>query len=100
MDKRLAFMKGIAELRTILTGMECAAGVSDLSQPERDVLFAAHSAARSDVTALIHTDQIRNSTLTERLSQPTFQRALKSLVQKGHLRHAPGRKRGLYVLGQ
>lgn len=97
MEKPAGFMKSIAELRALLLGMERSAGLDDLSQPERDVLCAAHS-VHGKKNGFILSDEIRHNVLAERLSQPTYQRALKSLVEKGYLCHAPGHKKGVYVL--
>ncbi|MBK5945965.1 hypothetical protein CCR83_05735 [Rhodobacter veldkampii DSM 11550] len=90
-------LSSMSQLRALLFGVEVEAGLQKLSAPERDVLYAAMSAHLSR-DGFVRSDEIRGNALAEHLTDPTFQRALRSLVEKGYLRKAPGYKRGAYIL--
>ena len=77
--------------------MERDLGLIALSHNEKDVLYAVQSVlAISDGVA--KSDEIRSHDLVRDMSQPTFHRALKSLLVRGLLRHAPDTKAGSYVI--
>ena len=77
--------------------MERDLGLIALSHNEKDVLYAVQSVlAVSDGVA--KSDEIRSHDLVQDMSQPTFHRALKSLLERGLLRHAPDTKAGSYII--
>ena len=87
----------IAQLREIVMTMERDLGLIALSHNEKDVLYAVQSVlAVSDGVA--KSDEIRSHDLVRDMSQPTFHRALKSLLARGLLQHAPDTKAGSYVI--
>lgn len=87
----------VAQLRELLLGMEQELGIGDLSQNEKDVLYAVQVAANSS-TGIAKSDDIRNHMLLQYMTQPTFHRSLKSLIAKRLVGHAPNTKAGSYVL--
>ncbi len=90
-------MHNLSELRSLLFRMEVEVGLSELSDAERNMLYAI-MAANPSADGFIRNEAIRSSPLARHLSDPTFQRALRSLVEKGYVKHAPGYRRGAYVL--
>ncbi len=87
----------VAQLRELLLGMEQELGLGDLSHNEKDVLYAVQVAFQTG-GGLARSDDIRNHMLLQTMTQPTFHRSLKSLVQKGYVGHAPNTKAGAYIL--
>lgn len=86
-----------AQLRKILIGMENDLGFEDLSDSEKSILYAV---VDLDVGRAVQSSLIKAHILTDRMTKPTFHRALKSLVSKGYLAHETGTKVGLYRLGK
>lgn len=87
----------VAQLRELLLGMEQELGIGELSQNEKDVLYAVQVAYNTG-NGVARSDDIRNHMLLQSMTQPTFHRSLKSLVQKGYVGHAPNTKAGSYIL--
>lgn len=87
----------VAQLRELLLGMEHELGIGDLSQNEKDVLYAVQI-AYSAGGGVARSDDIRNHMLLKSMTQPTFHRSLKSLVKRGLVGHAPNTKAGSYIL--
>lgn len=87
----------VAQLRELLLGMEHELGIGDLSQNEKDVLYAVQIAFSAG-DGVARSDDIRNHILLRSMTQPTFHRSLKSLVKRGLVGHAPNTKAGSYVL--
>ncbi len=87
----------VAQLRELLLGMEQELGIGELSQNEKDVLYAIQIAFNS-VNGVAKSDDIRNHMLLQKMTQPTFHRSLKALIDKGFVGHAPRTKAGSYVL--
>lgn len=87
----------VAQLRELLLGMEHELGIGDLSQNEKDVLYAVQIAF-STGEGVARSDDIRNNVLLKSMTQPTFHRSLKSLVVRGLVGHAPNTKAGSYIL--
>lgn len=87
----------VAQLRELLLGMEQELGLGDLSQNEKDVLYAVQVSFNAS-EGVARSDDIRNHMLLKSMTQPTFHRSLKVLVKKGYVNHAPNTKAGAYVL--
>jgi DNA-binding MarR family transcriptional regulator len=87
----------VAQLRELLLGMEQELGIGELSQNEKDVLYAVQVAHNSNHN-VAKSDDIRNQVLLSTMTQPTFHRSLKSLIKKGLVGHAPNTKAGSYIL--
>ncbi len=86
----------VAQLRALLLGMERDLGLGDLSQNEKDVFYAVQSViAGSD--GVTRSDDIKGHSLVFEMTQPTFHRSLKNLLDRGLLAHAPSTKAGSYV---
>ncbi len=72
----------IAALRVMLYGMEQDLGLHDLSEAQRDILYAAHLIFQNEDT-VISTKKLRNHQLTKHLAHATFFRALDKLIDRG-----------------
>lgn len=90
-------IRNVAQLRALLLEMEAALGLQDLSANERDVLYAISDVATGEPRAA-RSDAIRSHPLAAAIPQATYHRALKSLVERGIVRHAPHTRAGLYLL--
>lgn len=90
-------IKSLAQLRGLLFEMEKAIGLVDLSQNERDVLYAINEVSNGTPRGA-RSDAIRSHPLAAAIPQATYHRALKSLVQRGLVAHAPDTRAGHYIL--
>lgn len=88
--------KKIAALRNMLWQMEVEVGLEKLSQPQKDVYYAACLAA--DENELVHSEAVKRQPLLAAMSRPTFYRALKELVEKGILVQANQSRDGRYMV--
>ncbi len=86
----------LAGLRDLLWHMEVEVGLEKLSQPQRDVYYAACLVA--DEKKLLHSEQIRHHPIVQAMARPTFYRALKDLVLEGYLVAASESKNGRYKI--
>ena len=84
----------LAYLRDLLWQMEVEVGLEQLSQPQRDVYYAACLVA--DDEKALHSEQVRQHPMVAPMARPTFYRALKDLVLCGYLEAADGSRRGRY----
>ncbi len=75
----------LSQLRDLLHAMEVEVGLADLTPNERDVLLACYANLYSDSAGdtVCHTDAVRKHPTVARLSQPTFHRTLKRLLERG-----------------
>ena len=90
-------IKSVAQLRALLFDMEKSLGLVDLSPNERDVLYAINEVS-SGSPKKARSEAIRNHPLAAAIPQATYHRALKSLVERGLVAHAPDTRAGHYVL--
>lgn len=90
-------IKSLAQLRALLFEMEKTMGLVDLSPNERDVLYAINEVSTGSPRAA-RSEAIRNHPLAAAIPQATYHRALKSLVQRGLVAHAPETRAGHYVI--
>ncbi|GAB5435608.1 helix-turn-helix domain-containing protein [Falsiruegeria mediterranea] len=90
----------IAQLRDLLNTMERDLGIDKLSPNERDVLLAFYANAwcDGDDRPVCTTDVVREHPTVQRISQPTFHRTLKKLVEKGLVLQDRSLGAGLYAL--
>lgn len=86
----------LAALRNMLWQMEVEVGLEDLSQPQKDVYYAACLVADED--QLVHSETVKRHPMLALMARPTFYRALKDLVDKGFLVTAGSRKDGRYLI--
>ncbi|MDT8856611.1 hypothetical protein RNZ50_16595 [Paracoccaceae bacterium Fryx2] len=78
----------IAQLRELLLRMESELGLLGLTRFERDLLYAVRSLAPDG--GEVRSSALRRHKLVETMTQPTFHRALRELVDQGYLRRAEG----------
>ncbi|SNR33563.1 hypothetical protein [Puniceibacterium sediminis] len=80
--------------------MEHDSGLMDLTRNERDILLAFHANAVTDPEQgmLGSTDKVRLHPTVVHMSQPTFHRTLKRLINRGFVRHVQGLPSGTYKL--
>ena len=84
----------IAILRGLLWQMEVEADLVSLSQPQRDVYYAACLVA--DEEKIVHSEQIKQHPMIRVMARPTFYRALRELVIGGHFVAATESRNGRY----
>ena len=80
----------------MLDDMEQDVGLASLSGVEKNVYLAAQDMKSSN--GLVETKQILDHRFTQKMSRPTFFRALKSIEAKGLLSHSDGKKVGLFTV--
>ena len=80
----------------MLDDMEQDVGLTSLSGVEKNVYLAAQDMKSNN--GLVETKQILDHRFTEKMSRPTFFRALKSIERKGWLSHSDGKKVGLLIV--
>ena len=90
-------IKSVSQLRALLFDMEKSLGLVELSPTERDVLYAINEVSTGTPKAA-RSEAIRNHPLAAAIPQATYHRALKSLVQRGLIAHAPETRAGHYVM--
>ncbi len=86
----------LARLRDLLWQMEVEVGLEKLSQPQRDVYYAACLVA--DDEKLLHSEQVRHHPIVKAMARPTFYRALRDLVLEGYLVADSKSKNGRYKI--
>ena len=91
-------MKQLSRLAKLIFEIQIDLGLSDLSQPEKLVLMAAHD--QSDADGQFQTRQLLSHLLSAKLVRPTFFRVLKQLEQKELLLRNPEKKSGLYSVAE
>ncbi|MBI1219176.1 MAG: hypothetical protein GC186_11565 [Rhodobacteraceae bacterium] len=93
----MANIRSLAQLRALLLDMESELGLIDLTPVEKDVFYAI-----SEVTIgeppVARSEAIRSHPLTVTIPQATFHRAIRSLVDRGYIQHAPDSRAGLYII--
>lgn len=94
-DKNMS-IQSVAALRALLAEMEHDVGIFDLSQHQKDILYAAQllSQNQSSVSA----KSLQEHALTKDLPRATFFRNLSALVDLGYLSHC-GTKFAGYKMG-
>ncbi|MEY8883239.1 MarR family transcriptional regulator [Donghicola sp. XS_ASV15] len=90
--------KQLAAMRELLYQLEQDMGLDDMSQNEKDILYAFHMIAESKIDADVHSESIRSHNTVRAMKHATYHRTLKRLLDQGFIEHAPQRKTGLYRL--
>ena len=80
----------------MLAAFETEAGLVDLGEKERDMLYAF--ARLGPCGRAVRSDAIRSHELVVSMTHPTYHRTLRSLLDKGLVRHAEGTRSRAYVL--
>lgn len=89
----------VARLRDLLATMERDLGLESISSNELDILYVVRLLCDESSVDTAETADIRNHKIVVGMSQPTFNRALRSLIDKGYLEPAPNYKTRHYRLG-
>jgi len=90
-------LRPIAKLRVLLAEVEDEFGLDNLSLNERDVLYAFLSEGAGSNDS-VGTNEVRDNSILRDMSDPTLYRNILSLMERGILSLAPGRRRGAYVI--
>ena len=91
-------MTTAARLRELIATLEHDLGLRSLSASELDVLYVVRLLS-DDVDNLdAEAADIRDHMITAGMSQPTLNRAIRSLIDKGYLEPAPNYKTKRYRL--
>ncbi len=85
----------LAKLYELITSMEQDLGLDTLSEDERAMIYAITSVTDAKKSAFLSSD-IKKHLLCGRMSNPTFYRNLKRLLERGIIKNADGKKTGLY----
>ena len=80
--------------------MEQSLGFEDLTRKERDILLAFYANASKDQSFgwVSSTDRVRAHPTLESVSQPTFHRALRRLLERGLVERPDGLPAGMYAV--
>jgi hypothetical protein len=87
----------LSKLRELLVEMEIELGLVNLSPGERDLLYAFVSES-TGAGSVVTTNEVRRNRILMDMSDPTIYRHIVTLIEKGILALAPGRRRGAYVV--
>ncbi|EAR50073.1 hypothetical protein OG2516_06369 [Oceanicola granulosus HTCC2516] len=96
---RTQHLSSIAKLRSALWQMEIDSGLAELSQNEKDVLYAFHLLSDQANTTDLTSERVRQQSTVSRMTHATFHRALRKLLELGYVELAPDRRAKLYRLG-
>ena len=88
-------LERLAQLRELLSKMEVEMGLDGLSRFERDILYALRALSINGQPVV--SKDLRCHALTSAMSQPTYHRALRELLVRGHIVNVDG-QRGLYTM--
>lgn len=90
----------MARLMEMVDAMMAELGLGDLSTNERTVLMAMSACATRDQNGLpvSHTERARAHRLSRQISQPTFHRNLRRLMDRGIVSKTEGLGAGEYVI--
>ena len=80
--------------------MEQSLGFEGLTRKERDILLAFYANATNDQSfgLVSSTDRVRAHPTLESVSQPTFHRALRRLLERGLVERPDGLPAGMYAV--
>jgi hypothetical protein len=99
-EAELQSLSSAAKLRMLLKEIESNLGLVELTEAERDVLYAARIASRSepDGSHVFASEELRENGFVDQIAPATFYRALKALRDRGFVQLAPGYRKNHYVL--
>lgn len=89
----------VARLRELIATLERDLGLASLSSNELNVLYVVRLLCDESAEADAEAANIRDHTITRSMSQPTLNRTIRSLIEKGYLETAPNYKTKRYRLG-
>ncbi len=88
-----------ARLRELISTLERELGFDTLSANELNVLYVVRLLSDEAGTSAVESSRIRAHPIIQRMSQPTFNRAIRALLEKGYLETPPRYKAKRYRLG-
>ena len=83
-------------LKRMLEDMEQDIGLSSLTNVEKAVYLAAQDVKSPN--SLVETKLIIEHAFTQKMSRPTFFRALKAIESKGFIKHSDVKEVGLFLI--
>ena len=89
----------VARLRELLATLERDLGLESLSPNELNVLYVVRLLCDESESSHAEAAAIRQHAITRKMSQPTLNRTIRSLIEKGYLEKAPNYKAKRYRLG-
>lgn len=92
-------MTTVARLRELIATLERDLGLQSLSANELNVLYVVRLLSDEVSNLDAEAADIRDHTITASMSQPTLNRTIRSLIEKGYLEPAPNYKTKRYRLG-
>ncbi|PWK60811.1 hypothetical protein [Roseicyclus mahoneyensis] len=98
--EKLSLIAQLSNLRKVVHDMEVDLGLAALERKERDILLAFFAASTKDPDhgIIARTDTVRQHPTVRDISQPTFHRALRRLIERGMIRRLPQLPAGTYHL--
>jgi DNA-binding MarR family transcriptional regulator len=98
--ERLSLLAQLSNLRKVVHDMEVDLGLASLERKERDILLAFYATGKTDpVHGLVaRTEVVRQHPTLSDISQPTFHRALRRLVERGLIKRPADLPPGTYLL--
>lgn len=93
-------LSSAAKLRQLLKEIEADLGLEELTEAERDVLYAARMSSTADPQGahVFSSEDLRGNGFVDRIAPATFYRALKALRDRGFVQLAPGYRKNHYIL--
>lgn len=100
MSTKMSILIQLAQLRDVLHQMEHDLGLEGLNRKERDILLAFYAnASRDEAHGFVSsTDRVRAHPTLESVSQPTFHRALRRLLERGLVERHDALPAGVYAI--
>lgn len=89
----------VARLRELIATLERDLGLESLSSNELNVLYVVRLLCDESSASDAEAATIRDHAITRNMSQPTLNRTIRSLIEKGYLETAPNYKTKRYRLG-
>ena len=90
----------VARLRELIAGMERDLGLTELSPAQLDVLYAVRLVCDATPDAVAETANIRRHPILQSMSQPTFHRALRILLNQGYVAPNTNGRTKRYVIAR
>ena len=92
-------LKTLAQLLEMVAGLQRDLGLEDAMPLERDILAALGALSREGQCS-VRTEALMEHPLLTNVPRASFHRALRALIDRGHIEHADGYRTGRYRLAQ
>jgi DNA-binding MarR family transcriptional regulator len=98
--ERLSLLAQLSNLRKVVHDMEVDLGLASLERKERDILLAFYATGKPhpEHGMIARTEAVRQHPTLSDISQPTFHRALRRLVERGLINRPSELPPGTYRL--